>query len=133
MAYGCPVCGEVHADGEHLANHVAVTASLHEGDHLAWLEEHVPDWAERSPGELGEAVLTHAEKRDVDGFSASHDHGRPDTAPSFESALDRQSGTGRARGEETARILREARELTERMERRGSDGDDDGASSGASE
>jgi hypothetical protein len=119
MAYGCPVCDEVHADGEHLANHLAVTASLHEDDHAAWLEEHVPDWPERSPGELGAEVVELAEQRDVEGFSAVRDQ-ESRGATSFESALERQAGSGRTPDVETERILREARELTERMECDGS-------------
>jgi hypothetical protein len=115
MAYECPVCTEVNADGEHLANHLAVTASLHEDDHAAWLAEQVPDWPERSPAELGEAVLDHARERDVEDSPASHEHGAGGRRPSFEATLDRQGGDGRTRDRETERVLREARELTERM------------------
>ena len=118
------MCGEVHADGEHLANHLAVTASLHEDDHAAWLDEHVPDWPERSPGELGEEVVPRAKQRDVEGFSAARDREGYDRQPSFESALERQTGSGRTPDGETERILREARELTERMERGDSAGEE---------
>jgi hypothetical protein len=126
MAYGCPVCGEIHADGEHLANHLAVTASLHGDDHAAWLEEHVPDWTGRSPAELGSDVLEHAPERDVERTIEPGDHERSTAGSSYESALGRQSGTSRAPDRETERILREARELTERMERAGSDTEENG-------
>lgn len=112
MAYVCPVCDAVEADAEHLANHLAVTASLHGGDHAAWLEEHAPDWPDQSPSELGPTVVEHARERDLDGGPTAHDHGR-ETKPAVQHPRAGQ-GAGRRLDAETKRVLQEARELTER-------------------
>jgi hypothetical protein len=109
MAYACPVCDAVEADAEHLANHLAITATLHEDDHAAWLDDHAPDWPDRSPSELGETAVEHAEKRDVEGTTHSHEHGHePDLRPETDSGWMDASGAD----DETERVLREARELT---------------------
>jgi hypothetical protein len=114
MAYVCPVCDAVEADAEHLANHLAVTASLHEGDHAAWLKEHAPDWPDRSPSELGATAVEHARERPLDDESTVHDHGR-EVKPDVRNARSgAKVGAGRRLDAETKQVLREARELTER-------------------
>ena len=56
MGYACPVCSDPQADAGHLANHLAFTAMLGDDDHEAWLDEHVPAWAETGEAELADAV-----------------------------------------------------------------------------
>ena len=122
MPYACPVCDTVEADADHLANHLAITAALHGADHESWLDEHAPDWADRSPSELRATVVERAEKRDVEG-TTEHDHDAPsrgsppNTAPAFRGRDDAEA----RRDPETERVLREARELT----RRATEGSDD--------
>lgn len=121
MAYLCPVCATVEADAEHLANHLAVTASLHEGDHQTWLEEHAPDWPDRSPSELGATVVEHAREQPTADGHAVDDHtegAKPSVEPIREPTPVQQLDA------ETERVLREARELTEQAvddSERGSD------------
>lgn len=62
MGYACPVCAAEQADAKHLANHLAVTASLGRDNHREWLEEHAPSWGECTPEELGEIVSQHADE-----------------------------------------------------------------------
>ena len=66
MGYECPVCATPQADRRHLADHLAVTAMTHGDDHADWLDEHVPDWSEHSPRELGAAVADHAPTAEYD-------------------------------------------------------------------
>lgn len=61
MGLACPVCEVPHPDGEHLADHVAVTAATREGDHRAWLDEHTSDWGELTRTELAGLVTDHAQ------------------------------------------------------------------------
>ncbi|TYT63965.1 DUF5810 domain-containing protein [Natrialba swarupiae] len=127
MGYACPVCDVEQADAEHLANHLAVTASLGRRDHLEWLEEHAPEWSDCSPTELGEIVAEHAPEIETPAFEgASHDT-EPGRPPGFEAGLaeqSRRSGRGELT-EEAAGVLEEARELTRRMEV-GGDADEHG-------
>jgi hypothetical protein len=109
MGYACPVCELPQADAEHLANHMAFTAVLGDADHEAWLDDRVPDWESRGPTELAPAVVEHApEAEDPRVFedTTDSDHAVPD-------GLDRQRAEDL--DGETERVLREARELTERM------------------
>ena len=130
MGYACPVCDAEQADAEHLANHLAVTASLGREDHAAWLEEHAPDWADRGPEELGELVSEHAPEIDTPEFEGgshgrAHDHdhghghghepGRPDMLEDGLARQARQPGRGDMTAEAES-VLREARELTRRMQ-----------------
>ncbi|WP_049928164.1 DUF5810 domain-containing protein [Halopiger goleimassiliensis] len=128
MGYACPVCGAEQADAEHLANHLAVTASLGREEHESWLEEHAPDWADRSPAELGAIVSEHAEEIDTPEFEGGHAHGHEPGRPGgLEDGIAQQS-RGPGRGSLTAEaedVLQEARELTRRMQ---SDASDDAAS-----
>ncbi|AEH38008.1 DUF5810 domain-containing protein [Halopiger xanaduensis] len=139
MGYACPVCDAEEADAKHLANHLAITASLGRQEHEDWLEEHAPDWPERSPEELGEIVSRHApeiETPEFEGGPQGHDHdhghghGQQPGRPALENELARQSRQP-GRGSLTAEaegVLEEARELTRQM--RESDG---GAGESASE
>ncbi|SEW17850.1 DUF5810 domain-containing protein [Natrinema salifodinae] len=130
MGYACPVCDAEEADAEHLANHLAITASLGREEHREWLEERAPDWGDCSPAELGDIVSRHAEEIDTPDFEGTgHDHahepGRPD---SLEAGIARQSqrpgrGTMTAEAEQ---VLEEARELTQRMEADADEDDSEG-------
>ena len=116
MGYACPVCADPQADGEHLANHLAFTALLHGEDHEAWLDDHVPDWADRQPAELATDVVEHANEEefpqqfeDTTETHAQPSADVPDPASDIQSAAD----------EVVQEILEEARELTqEAAERR---------------
>ena len=126
MGLACPVCDVPHPDGEHLADHVAITATTRDGDHRAWLAEHAPDWESMTRTELGELVADRAEEIDSLDLheevekhqSQGHTHdGFPEHAASDGPApLD----------EEARAIIAEAQKMAERT-RKGSDGDDDSA------
>ena len=107
MGYACPVCSALEADGEHLANHLAFTALLHGGDHEAWLDQHVPDWAARDPGGLAAVVVEHAEETEEAAFDE-------DGGTSGGHARHSHHGTPRELDPETRRIVEEAIELTRR-------------------
>ncbi|WP_254531950.1 DUF5810 domain-containing protein [Natrinema gelatinilyticum] len=122
MGYACPVCGAEEADAVHLANHLAITASLGREDHRAWLEEYAPHWADCGPEELGEIVSPHAAEIDTPAFEGGdHGHDHDDDAPgrpgSLEEGLARQSrrpGRGSMTAE-TETVLREAAEMTRQL------------------
>ena len=122
MGYACPVCEAPQADGEHLANHLAITAIMGREGHEEWLDEHAPDWEDSTPSELADAVVEHVPETEfpqlfedtTDGHS--HDHGGHQGA-TFEQEMARQTA-GRGRGDltdETREVLAEAREMTEEM------------------
>lgn len=86
MGYACPVCEEPQADGPHLANHLAFTALLHDDEHAGWLDEVAPGWADRSPEDLADEVVDHAEAIEVETVTAEetatpHVHRRSDAGP----------------------------------------------------
>ncbi|WP_418285776.1 DUF5810 domain-containing protein [Halorubrum sp. DTA46] len=135
MGYACPVCSTPQRDGEHLAHHLAFTAMLHGDDHESWLDEHVPDWADRDPAGLADAVTPHAAdaeyhevfedtvdrgRPDVDVGSHAHggqehsrgDHGHAHGSHTNPTGPVHESG---ATDPEVAAALREARELTRQM------------------
>ncbi|NKE37840.1 hypothetical protein GWG54_18955 [Natronococcus sp. JC468] len=124
MGYRCPVCDAEEADAEHLANHLAITASLGRPEHEAWLEDHAPEWADCSPEELGAIVSEHAEIVETPDFDDHDhaDHGRPGGLEGGVAHQSRQPGRGSMTAE-AEQVLREARKLTEQM----ADGTDDAA------
>ncbi|ELZ09326.1 hypothetical protein C479_10910 [Halovivax asiaticus JCM 14624] len=144
MGYACPVCGAEQADGVHLANHLAVTASLGRSDHEAWLAEYAPDWRDDSPDELADRITPHATEIETPAFETD-DGSRPQTG--FEHELAAQTrGPGRGshttttaghgtgadpltdtttRSADVESVLAEAHELTEEM-RAGADDERDG-------
>ncbi len=119
MGYACPVCGAEQADAEHLANHLAITASLGREDHEAWLAEHAPDWANCTPAELAAIVAEHAPAIETPAFDASGTNGTVEAPPTgLESELARQSrqpGRGGLNAD-VEDVLAEARELTAEMQ-----------------
>ncbi|GAB3422944.1 hypothetical protein GCM10027435_28230 [Haloparvum alkalitolerans] len=151
MGYACPVCDLPQRDGEHLAHHLAFTAMLHGDDHETWLDEHADAWSDSTPAELAGEVTPHAEEvetEDGDGHDHQHGHGqghgqepgRPDVGPLGGGAGGLGAGgTGRGAGAasggpgrddpEVQQVLREARELTERMLDDGDGADDDASGS----
>ncbi|MFB6091207.1 MAG: DUF5810 domain-containing protein [Halobellus sp.] len=127
MGYACPVCETPQQDARHLANHLAFTAMVHGDEHEAWLDDHVPDWAEMGEADLGPEVAEHAPETDYDqvfedtahahGHDHAHDHqhGDPDAGVG---GVDPASAAAAGQGsldEETRKILAEARELTAEM------------------
>jgi len=66
MGYACPVCDAPQVDGEHLANHLAFTAMLHDDAHAAFLDDHVDGWEDKTPGRLGAEVVRFADWTDAE-------------------------------------------------------------------
>lgn len=145
MGYSCPVCATPQHDSEHLANHLAMTAMLHEDDHEAWLDEHIDGWGDLTPPELGKRVVDDLEEIDHDEAAAEqadipeefrdesdqqHDQGNPDIPepPAAERGPPARGVGGDSLDEETEEVLAEARELTEKRRELAAESDD---SSGA--
>ncbi|MFB6220572.1 MAG: DUF5810 domain-containing protein [Halolamina sp.] len=142
MGFSCPVCETPQHDSEHLANHLAMTAMLHEDDHEAWLDEHVDGWGELTPPELGQRVVDAAEQVDYDEaaveaadipeeFRDGDEQGTGDATDAADAAPRTDRGSP-ARGsdeldEETKEVLAEARELTEKRRENAAEGPDDEA------
>ncbi len=116
MGYECPVCGTEEADGEHLANHLAFTALTRGGDHEAWLDERVPDWADRDPDGLANEVTGYATETDAEPSTESHDHDVP--------AVERPENADLSGN--AAEILAEAEAMTRQMHE-GEDADEENA------
>lgn len=108
MGYECPVCATEEADGEHLANHLAFTALVRGGDHEAWLDDHVSDWADRDPESLAPEVTPHATETETE--PSSEPHGHDHEMPAVE-----RTGSADISGE-AAEVLEEAQRLTEQMQ-----------------
>ncbi|AEN05615.1 DUF5810 domain-containing protein [Halolamina sp.] len=145
MGYSCPVCETPQHDSEHLANHLAMTAMLHEADHEAWLDEHVEGWAELTPPDLGTRVVDAAEEVDYDeaaveaadipeerqGEPDEHDHEHDhDHQPATEEApVPSEEPTVQSVTDdldlETEQILQEARELTQQRREATADEDEE--------
>ena len=121
MGYACPVCETPQADGEHLANHLAFTAMLHGGRHEAWLEAHVPDWADRAPDRLAADIVEHADEVDHETVFDDTTGGRPEVGTG---SGHYGQETQRELDPEARRILEEAMEMT--RARRDSEDDDEG-------
>lgn len=82
MGYACPVCSEPQADGTHLANHLAFTALLHDDAHADWLDGVDPEWADRTPEALADAVVDHAEPIEAEPVSVEEtDRSQPGAGP----------------------------------------------------
>lgn len=134
MGFACPVCDAEEADAVHLANHLAIIASLGREDHREWLEEYAPDWSDCSPEELGEIVSSHAREIETPDFETGghrhgHEPGRPDSLEAGIARQSRQPGRGSMTAE-AENVLQEAAELTREMQG-ASEGEADGSSESA--
>ncbi len=128
MSYLCPVCAAPFGGGKPLADHLAVTAILHGGDHETWLNDTVADWASLSRADLGERVVDHAETADdhehIGEHSHSdheHSHSDPEPASGLPNGIDaagsrREAGGNTAVDADAQAIIDEARELTREMQ-----------------
>ena len=143
MGYACPVCEAPQADGEHLANHLAITAMLGRDDHADWLDEHAPGWEESSPEDVADQIVEAVpetefpqifeDTTDQHRHAHEHGHGAPNQGLPFEQELAQQTARqGRGRGQltgEAQEIVARAREMTEQMlaDDEGAAADDDDA------
>jgi hypothetical protein len=128
VSYLCPVCAAPFGGGKPLADHLAVTAILHGGDHETWLNDTVADWASLSRADLGERVVDHAETADdhehIGEHSHSdheHSHSDPEPASGLPNGIDaagsrREAGGNTAVDADAQAIIDEARELTREMQ-----------------
>lgn len=123
MGYRCPVCESPHPDSEHLANHVAFTGLMGGEDHESWLDEHVPDWADRDPESLGDALAEIVSTVDLEGVGSDDNGqlGRPNV-----DTVSPDSGPDDEFDPVTEAALAEARAMTEEMV--GQSGETDGSS-----
>ena len=136
MGYLCPVCEEPFADSQSCANHLAVTAILHGESHEAWLDETVEaradesvDWESIPRADLAALVADHADETEEHEHPGDHTHPTDQLHTANQSAggpLDQPAGlepTAAVEGldADAQAILREARELTERMAHRSAD------------
>jgi len=141
MGYACPVCGEPQVDAKHLADHLAFTALLGDGDHETWLDEHAPGWADDDDDALAERVIDDATEVDLPAAEDDHDHAPvPDSGAfrdsehepgvAFDELSERvDADANRPLDDDARAALREAFELTrERRERadRRAEGDAEG-------
>jgi len=121
MSYLCPVCAAPFGGGEPLADHLAVTAILHGGDHEAWLDDTVADWDRLSRPALGECVVDHAEVTDDHEHVGEHSHHDPDPASGLPNGIDASRApapntTDSSLDADARAIIEEARELTREMQ-----------------
>jgi hypothetical protein len=144
MGFACPVCEIPHQDATHLANHLAFTAMTHGDDHEAWLDDHVPEWAEFGEDNLAAAVADLAPEAAYDqvfedtvhahSSGGTHQHEHHDSSNTDRTTRQQQRGVdpeaaaamgGGALDEEARAVLDEARGLTTAMLDEASDAEDD--------
>jgi hypothetical protein len=137
MGYACPVCETPQQDAEHLANHLAFTAMLHGDAHEAWLDDHVPEWAEAGAADLAPVVADHAEETTYEAVfedtvhTHDHDDGQGAERPPVDGGVDVAGRGGAGTGldadldEDARSALAAAREMTRAMLEGAEDGDGD--------
>ncbi len=129
MGYACPVCETPQSDAGHLANHLAITAIARGGDHEAWLDEHVPEWADLDEDALAERVVAHADEADYpqvfedttgshrgpdhqDTHAADSQGQPPQSAGDLPVDVDESVLSGEDLDGDASDVLEDARELT---------------------
>lgn len=106
MGYACPVCEDPQVDERHLADHLAFTAIMGDGDHESWLNERVPEWGSMDAADLGPLAAEYVETVDLD---VPEEMGQPRPAnTTVDVNRDALSAADRE-------VLAEARELTRQM------------------
>ena len=127
MGYACPVCDAPQADGEHLANHLAFTAMLHEDAHAEFLDARIDDWQDKRPPALAAELVRHADETEYDAVfedtteGPGMGHGDADAAdasggaapPDADPAIDFDDLEDGTLDAETERVIEEARKLFE--------------------
>jgi len=120
MSYLCPVCAAPFGGGEPLADHLAVSAILHGGNHEAWLDDTVADWDGLSRAALGERVVDHAETTDDHEHVGDHSHSDPEPASGLPNGIDGGASAYNAADStldaDAQAIIEEARDLTREMQ-----------------
>ena len=120
MSYLCPVCAAPFGGGEPLADHLAVSAILHGGNHEAWLDDTVADWDGLSRDKLGERVVDHAETTDDHEHIGDHSHSDPEPASGLPNGIDSEASARNAADStldaDAQAIIEEARDLTHEMQ-----------------
>ncbi|MFC7041545.1 DUF5810 domain-containing protein [Halonotius sp. GCM10025705] len=122
MSYLCPVCAAPFGGGEPLADHLAVSAILHGGDHEAWLDDTVADWDGLSRAALGERVVDHAETTDDHEHVGDHSHSHSDPEPAsglpngIDSGASAHNAADSTLDADAQAIIEEARDLTREMQ-----------------
>lgn len=100
--YECPVCSLPQQDPIHLANHMAMTAILHEDEHHEWLDKTIPAWNSQPPSTVAEKIVPHVEETTYlvvfEDTTGTYDHQHPSPSPSEPDAI-------------TARVLERTREM----------------------
>jgi len=130
MGYACPVCETPQRDAEHLANHLAFTAMLHDDDHRRWLDDRVPEWESLGPDDLAPRVADHAEGTTYEEAfeDTTGEGGRPFGGDPAASAARPPRSADRSLDGDAAEILARAREMTrEMLDDSANDPDDDSA------
>ena len=121
MSYLCPVCESPFGGSEPLADHLAVSAILHGGNHEAWLDETVADWDDLSRAQLGDRVVDHADTTDDHEHIGEHSHGEPEPASGLPNGIDSRASAHNTADStldaDAQAIIEEARELTREMQR----------------
>ena len=145
MGFACPVCEIPHQDATHLANHLAFTAMTHGDDHEAWLDDHVPEWADHGEANLAAEVADLAPDAEYDqvfedtvrnrGGAGGHDHDHDHSHPraGTPAGVDPEAAAAAGGGDldEAARaVLDEARGLTAAMLEGNADSAGDGETDG---
>jgi len=142
MGYLCPVCEEPFGDEGQCANHLAVTAILHGDSHETWLadavadRELVDDWESVPREELATIVADRAEETTDHDHPGDHTHpvgeghgvgdGQPadgdrERVTQGQPAITESNAETAQLDADAQAILREARELTRKMQDRGPD------------
>ncbi|MFW6437060.1 MAG: DUF5810 domain-containing protein [Halococcoides sp.] len=86
--YECPVCGDRQADLDHLADHVAITASMGGGEHERWLDAHASDWPALTAEELADRIAASVQPIEPGPDTPSVDENADRARDAFQAGLD---------------------------------------------
>ncbi|MFB6163119.1 MAG: DUF5810 domain-containing protein [Halococcoides sp.] len=93
--YECPVCGDRQVDIAHLADHLAITASMADDDHERWLDAHASGWPDLTAEQLADRIadqVTSIDRTPDDPPSTRADDARNAFQAGFDAADDTEDG-----------------------------------------